>query len=312
MRNLKSKLFAGLLALLVVSVIATLMTRPQPRSYTWVRLAETDHREIFFRNEYQDIDLAGLLFLPAGEGPHPGAVIIHGSGTSIRDNGWYLTLVQYLQEHGVAVLLPDKRGSEKSEGDWRTASFDDLATDTIAALDFLKSSQAVEPGKIGVIGMSQGGHIAPLVANQMPELAFVVSVVSSVVPLHEQLVYEENYNLREFGVPPVLSNVLAYLGAWSLIHVRDKQHWDAIGNYDSAPDWQALSTEALILYGEDDTNVPSRRSAEVLRSMDKPNFEISVYPDSGHALETPVGQGDSIFREDALRDIVQHIRTATD
>ena len=98
---------------------------------------------------------------------YPGVVIVHGSGTSQRDNGWYLTLVQYLQEHGVVVLLPDKRGSAQSAGDWRTASFDDLATDTLAAVAWLKLQDAVDPDKIGVIGLSEGGHIAPMVANQM-------------------------------------------------------------------------------------------------------------------------------------------------
>lgn len=64
-------------------------------------------------------------------------VIIHGGGTSQRDNDWHLSMVSYLQSNEVLVLLPDKRGSEKSAGDWRTASFEDLATDTLAAVQYL-------------------------------------------------------------------------------------------------------------------------------------------------------------------------------
>ena len=81
-----------------------------------------------------------MLFLPEGNGPFPAAVIIHGSGTSDRDNLWPLTLTQYLRESGIAVLLPDKRGSEKSEGDWRTSSFQDLAGDTFSRHFLLERS----------------------------------------------------------------------------------------------------------------------------------------------------------------------------
>lgn len=311
MRIRKPWIFRGLTALLVVSAIATLLTRPQPRAYAAVWLADTVHQEVHFKNEQQNIDLAGLLFLPDGEQRYPGVVIVHGSGTSQRDSGWYLTLVQYLQEHGLVVLLPDKRGSVQSGGDWRTASFDDLATDTMAAVEWLKGQESVDPGKIGVIGLSEGGHIAPLAANQLPELAFVVSIVSSVIPMHELLVYEENHNLREFGIPPGLSNIFAYPAAWSIIYARQKAHWDAIGNFDTAPHWQQVSVPALVLYGEDDTNVPSARSAAVLRSMEKQNIRVKIYPDSGHALEAPLGEGDSIFREDALQDIFLFIQEST-
>lgn len=311
MSNRKYYVVWGLVALLVSSSIATLATRPKARSYTFVRLADTDHHEVRYRNSRQKIDLAGLLFLPQQQALSPGVVIVHGSGSSIRANGWYLTLVKYLQDNGIVVLLPDKRGSEQSGGQWRTASFNDLATDTMAGVDWLAQHEMVDPERIGVIGLSEGGHIAPIVASQMPELAFVISIVSSAIPMHELLVYEENYNLRELGIPPVLSNLFAYLGAWSLIYVRQKDHWDAIGNYNPAPDWEQVSIPALALFGEVDTNVPSERSAGVLRSLGNTNIEIKIYPGSGHALQSPVGEGTSIFREDALIDIVTFVNRAT-
>lgn len=301
----------GLVALLVISSIATLATRPKARSYTYVKLADTEHQEVRFHNARQNIDLAGLLFLPEQQALAPGVVIIHGSGPSLRGNGWYLTLVKHLQDNGSVVLLPDKRGSEQSGGQWRTVSFDDLATDTIAGVEWLQQHDMVDPKRVGVIGLSEGGHIAPLVANQMPELAFMVSIVSSAIPMHELLVYEENYNLREFGIPPGLSNIFAYLGAWSLIYVREKDHWDAIGNYDPAPDWARVAIPALALFGEDDTNVPSERSARVLQSLGNSNIEIKIYPGSGHALQSPEGQGTSIFRKEALDDIATLVHRAS-
>jgi dipeptidyl aminopeptidase/acylaminoacyl peptidase len=210
MKKLITLLTLAFLALLIVPVLVARTNSPDQRNFEFVELADTSFREISFENASQELMLAGMLFVPDGEGPFPAAVIIHGSGTSRRDNGWYLTLTKYLQDKGIVVLLPDKRGSEKSEGDWRTASFEDLATDTVAAVDFLKHQEQVAISEIGVIGMSQGGHFAPVAAAQSGDIAFIVNVVGGAIPMHDQLVYEENHNLRQIGVLPGLSDVLAY------------------------------------------------------------------------------------------------------
>lgn len=298
----------GLVALLVVPMLLTQLRRPEPRQLERVGLDETVHQEVRFRNTAAGLDLAGLLFVPAGDGPFPAAVIIHGSGSSRRDNGWYLTLTEYLRRNGIVVLLPDKRGSEQSQGDWRTASFVDLATDTEAAIDYLRTQQRVGVSRIGVIGLSQGGHIAPLVADRARDrdrdrVDFVVNVVGGALPMHELLVYEESHNLRELGVLPGLADLLAYPAAWSIIRVRQRAFWTAVGNFDTVPHWRRVDVPALVLYGEDDTNVPTQRSAELLRALDNPNIEVRVYAGSGHALESPVGAGNNIFRSDALRAI---------
>ncbi len=312
MKKYTTALAFGLLALLTIPVVITQFVKPERRSFEWVGLKDTSYREINFRNTAQDLELAGMLFVPEGDGPFPAAVIIHGSGTSRRDSGWYLTLTQYLQEHGVVVLLPDKRGSEQSEGDWRTASFEDLATDTVAAVDFLNNQLEVAISDIGVIGLSQGGHIVPVVADQTPDIAFVVNIVGGAVPMHDLLVYEETHNLRELGILPGLSDLLAYPSSWSIIMARQRGFWAAIGNFDPVPYWRKTAVESLVLYGENDTNVPSRKSAAILRSLGNPNIDVRVYEGSGHALESPQGVGRSIFREDALREILDFVQsTAT-
>ncbi len=311
MKRYITVLLLGFLALLIIPILVTQFAKPERRSFEWVELNDTSYQEISFQNTAQDLELAGMLFVPEGEGPFPAAVIVHGSGTSRRDSGWYLTLTQSLQENGVVVLLPDKRGSEQSEGDWRTASFVDLATDTLAAVSFLKSQDEVAVSNIGIIGMSQGGHFAPLVATESPDVTFLVNVVGGALPMHDQLVYEETHNLREIGFLPGLSDLLAYPSSWMIINVRQKVFWDSIGNFDAVPYWQRLSIESLVLYGELDTNVPSSESAEILRSLGKPNIDVRIYEGSGHALESPTGEGNSIFREDALRDIRDFVLSAT-
>jgi dienelactone hydrolase len=304
-------LITTILILIVVPVLIALFRGDEARRFEWVWLADTSYQEIGFHNAEQDINLAGMLFVPEGEGPYPAAIIIHGSGTSRRDNGWYLTLTQYLQENGILVLLPDKRGSEASEGDWRTASFSDLATDTLAAISYLKDQDQVPIAEIGIVGLSQGGHIAPIVAAESEDVAFVVNIVGGSVPMHELLLYEENHNLRQMGFLPGISNVLAYVTTFVLRNFSQATFWNAIGNFDPLPYWEKLATNAFVLYGEEDTNVPAEKSAARLNSLSKPNIQVKIYPDSGHALEDPLGEGDSIFREDALQDIVDFVNSAS-
>ena len=302
-------LLGALLLIVVVPVVIAQFRTSSTRTMTGVSLADSTYQEVRFSNDQQGIELAGMLFVPECPGPHPAAVIIHGSGTSQRDNGWYLTLVDHLVSRGIAVLLPDKRGSEQSEGDWRSASFEDLATDTLAAISYLKNQENVAVSKIGIIGMSQGGHIAPLVASESTDVNYVVNVVGGVAPMHDQLVYEENHNLRQMGFLPGVSNVIARLSTTWLIHVGQKEFWDAIGNFDNVTYWEELKVPALALYGANDTKVDSFQSAARLESLQKENVAVTIYDGSGHALEDPPEQGSSIFRQDALERIVQFIKS---
>lgn len=219
--------------------------------------------EVGFANEHDGLALAGRLFLPDGHGPFPAAAIINGSGPSHRSNGWYLTLTARLVDGGVAVLLPDKRGSDASEGDWRTASFDALARDAAASVDALVAHPAIDPDRVGVIGMSQGGRIAPLVAEQRDGLAYAVSFVGGVLPAHASLRYEEVHNLREFGFLPGVSDVLAHATSQLIIAGTQRQFWAAVGNFDPLPHWAATDTDLPVLFqfgSADTTPTPPRRS----------------------------------------------------
>jgi uncharacterized protein len=276
-----------------------------------IRLSNLSFKEISFRNEVQGINLAGMFLAPQGEGPFPAAVFIHGSGTSRRENSWYLTLAAHLQENGVLVLLPDKRGSEKSEGDWHSSSFEDLATDTLAAVDFLKNQETAEISRIGIVGLSQGGHLAPMVAVRSQDIAFLVDVVGATLPMHEVLHYEEIHNLREMGFPPRVSNLIAYLTTLFLRKISQKDFWDAVGNFDPLPYWQEVSVPAMVMLGREDTNVPSLRSKARLELIKKDNIQIRIYEGSGHALQDPEGSGIH-WREDALTDIVDFISRTAD
>lgn len=136
-------------------------------------------QEVAFANEAAGVKLAGTFSVPQGRGPFPAVVLVHGSGAINRDEDIFghkifLVLADYLNRHGIAVLRYDKRGVGQSTGALRDATMTDLTADAEAALRFLRSRPEVDSRHIGMIGHSEGGMIAPLIASRDPALGFVV------------------------------------------------------------------------------------------------------------------------------------------
>ena len=114
-------------------------------SLTWQRVNEAPRtarrvdiekkEDVSFENG--DIHLAGTLIAPKTGGRHPAIVLVHASGAEDRE--YLLPMAHFLVRHGIAILGYDKRGVGKSTGDWNTASFDDLAGDVVAAVNYLKT-----------------------------------------------------------------------------------------------------------------------------------------------------------------------------
>lgn len=289
-----------LLALIVVPILVTQFTRPEPVARTPIELNSLTYEEVHYRNVSQGIDLAGMLFVPNAEPPFPVVVMITGSGSFYRSNSWYLNYARYLQANGIAVLLPDKRGCESSDGDWHNASLEDLASDTLSAIFFLRTERPQLVGRIGILGISQGGVIASIVASEDPDLAFAINVVGHVVPMNDQLRYEENYNLRQAGFIPGFSNVISYVSSFVLQKIVDRGWWSTVGNFDALPYWQQVDVPTLVVYGDQDTNVPSVRSQDRLNALGKENIQVVMFEGSGHDLEPPAGVAGEYQREDAF------------
>ena len=301
----------AILIIIIGPVVYAKLVPQEPRQYERVHLADLDYTEVSFRNEAQDLDLAGMLFLPDGEGPFPAVVIIHGSGPSRRDHNWYLTLSSYMQKNGVAVLLPDKRGCEKSQGDWYASSLEDLATDTLAAIDFMKSQDIVEVSRTGIIGLSQGGIIASIVASQSPDLDFAINMVGPSVTMYEQLLHEENFTLQEMGVLPGISNLISYASTFVLYNITAKDWYATVGNFNPLPYWRKVSIPVLVLHGSEDHNTPSAESKARFEALGKDNIRVIMYEGSGHGLEDPPGVGNHEIREEALSDMLNFIISTT-
>ena len=268
---------------------------------------ETDPQEIHFRNDLQNLELSGLLFMPTGNGPFPAVVIIHGSGDSSRQNKWYLTYVHHLVDHGIVVLLPDKRGSESSGGNWRNSSFEDLATDSVAAVNYLSKRDDLNISSLGLLAISQGGWIAPIAASNSSDVSFIVNIVGTSVKAHEQLLYEEGHNLKKMGLPYGLARVVSHMSSFWLRKVSQSNFWKAIGNFDPIPYWRRIEIPTLVLYGSDDTNVPSHESKIRFDNLHKDNITVKIFEGSGHALQDPAGQGKTYIRQEVLEEVSDFI-----
>ena len=125
------------------------------------------------------VHLAGTLTLPQGKGPFPAAILIAGSGPNGRDeeilgHKLFLVLSDYLTRQGIAVLRVDKRGVGHSTGAYDKATSLDFASDVKAGLAYLGTRSEIDHRHTGLIGHSEGGLVAPMVAADNPDVAFVV------------------------------------------------------------------------------------------------------------------------------------------
>jgi uncharacterized protein len=149
--------------------------RPQnpPKPYPY------KEEDVTFPNAKANISLSGTLTFPHGQGSFPAAVLLSGSGPQDRDESLaghrpFLILADHLTRKGIAVLRFDKRGVGKSTGTYAEANTEDFASDAEAAIAFLKTRREIDPTRLGLIGHSEGGLIAPMIAARSREVAWVV------------------------------------------------------------------------------------------------------------------------------------------
>lgn len=282
-------------------------TTPDGARHSAERVEDAGYRQSQARIANGDVELAGVISWPLTPGPHPGVVFIHGSGVSDRDLMWYSQMADFLARQGVAVLLPDKRGCGRSGGRWQTSSFEDYAGDALAAVRCLRESRPGQLEGIGLIGMSQGGWIAPVAACESPDVAFIILFSGSAVPLSETADYELATDMRDKGCPGWLVPVLApAIDRHS--RQRTPDFWRINGAFDPLPYWQRLSVPALVLNGEKDKNVPVARSVarleEIRNQNPKAALTIRVFPGSGHGIEEP---GTHSTRPEALQAMADWI-----
>ena len=173
---MSSKLLALFILILLTIEANAQINRPQepkePFNYTIEEVT-------FENNKANNIKLAGTLTIPKKIKKPPVAILISGSGAQNRDEEvlghkpfWVLS--DYLTNNGIAVLRYDDRGVAKSEGDFNSSTSFDFATDVEAAIKFLRNRKEFNKSEIGLVGHSEGGLIAPIVASRNSDVSYII------------------------------------------------------------------------------------------------------------------------------------------
>jgi dienelactone hydrolase len=233
----------------------------------------TTARGVRFRSQGGAV-LAGTLTIPPGAGPHPGIVILQGSGPLDRhfesiSQDIYLSM-------GFAVLAFDKRGVGASTGVFpgelaTPASIGIQAEDAAAAARFLIAQPGIDPRQVGFDANSQGGWVAPLAAEQVRGLRFVILIASPAVTSGQQGVYASFSGGSQYVPAEPARAVDAAVRA-------------AAGGFDPAPALAALRIPAIWVYGQLDRQVPVRVCVANLAADHNTRWTVDVLHGGSHGL----------------------------
>lgn len=197
----------GIPLTLVKSDIAPTLNRPQTPQPPFPYLSE----DVEFTNRKSGLKLAGTLTIPKNTRNCPAVVMISGSGAQDRDetifeHKMFWVVADYFARNGIAVLRVDDRGVGGSEGNIAQSTSEDFAEDALAGIAFLKEQNNIDPYKLGLIGHSEGGLIAPIAATQSDDIAFFIMMAGPGM-IGEQILYEQNdLSLKAAGMPEYAIN----------------------------------------------------------------------------------------------------------
>jgi dienelactone hydrolase len=264
--------------------------------------------------------LRGALLLPAGAGPHPAVILIHGSSTPDRNDFRYFA--DLFARNGIAALIYDKRdtGGEANGG---TVSLEMLAEDVLAAAARLESRPDIAAGRIGLWGFSQGGWVAPIAASRR-RFAFVVACSAPGVSYADVAIFQEESRLRDNGFSEAEAAEAGTAERAVDAFVRDggdkravqamldrarRRPWarfttlparppTAAGqrlylrwrdmDLDPAPFWRRVAAPVFLAFGSADRNVPAqesaRRIAAALAAGGNRRVTVRLYPGANHEL----------------------------
>jgi uncharacterized protein len=286
-------------------------------------------RDVQFSNLAAHNQLAGTLTLPKGEGPFPAVVLISGTGHNTRDEDvWghkvFLVLADAFTREGLAVLRYDKRGVGGSSGNFEAATTADFTSDAEAAVTWLKTQSQIDARRIGVLGHSEGGIIAPAVAAADKSVAFVIMIAGPSIRGDKLFVLQSAMTAKAYGAPDdyiakrkifdqelynailsAPSEAIAFERAKSLVaqgvadKIVDANEADTLPKddttpweryflaYDPTPTLARLTVPVLVLNGALDVQVPAKEDLAAAREALKKNSDATVIelPGMNHLLQ---------------------------
>ncbi len=288
-----------------------------------------EQEDVTFPDIGAGVRLAGTFSHPKGVGPFPAVVLISGTGPNGRDEAVFghkifLVLADALNRRGIAVLRYDKRGVGASTGHYATATTADFAADAEAAVAWLKTRGEVDAQHIGLIGHSEGGLIAPMVAVRDASVAFSVLLAGPGLRGDRLMVLQGETMARAAGVPEdriardkafnarvvaavaaarsdaeALASVRALVAegvggrlipaesAGLLIQQAGSPWFRYLISLDPAPILRRLRSPVLVMNGALDSQVPPAENLAVMRAAlkDNPDATILEMPGLNHLFQ---------------------------
>jgi pimeloyl-ACP methyl ester carboxylesterase len=214
----------------------------------------------------------------------------------------------------------DKRGSGESTGDWKTATYDDIANDALAGIHLLQQRAEIRTGQIGAYGHSEGGAIVAMMAAQSKDVAFVISADGTAGPSYQQDLFRVRKIVESNGfTPDDVTKAMAFYNLWlqvarsgqgrerlasEILKVQNEQWFDLVAppppdhwawteyrkraDFDSLPYWAKVTVPVLLVYGALDENVPASESLErindALHAGSNPDYTEILIPGAQHNL----------------------------
>lgn len=291
-------------------------TAPPPRPQHPEPPYPYNQEDVTFRNQEAGIPLAGTLTRPQGEGPHPAVVLVSGSGpqdrnAQILNHKIFLVLADHLTRQGIAVLRYDERGVGESEGSYSGATSEDFARDVASAVRFLRGRSEVRSDAVGLVGLSEGGIVAPMVHTRFEPVSFLVLMAGPSVPGGDIIVEQSAKIAAAGGAPPSAVDSIRQAQRRLMDAVRagsdsasvasrlrpildredsnEEQMQAQIGQmtgpwfryfvgYDPVPALRKVDVPTLALYGSNDLQVPPEQNAAPMRAAlrDAPTNDATV------------------------------------
>ena len=217
----------------------------------------------------------------------------HGSEDNDRHSFGPVPYV--LAGHGYAALVFDKRGTGASSGSWREVGLEPLADDVAAAVKLLAARSDVDARRIGIVGFSEGGWVAPLAAARTPLVRFIATISGGGLTKGDAYVHKMRRLAEESGLTGRTLDSAVAAAETTIAESRERVRgarspsgFDRRVAYDPADDWRRFRGPVLAMAGADDVLEPAARSTawleRTLRQAGNLDVTVKLFPRGHHSL----------------------------
>jgi dipeptidyl aminopeptidase/acylaminoacyl peptidase len=302
-------------------------------------ISESDHiekQEFSFTSN--GIGLSGTLWKPK----NPNNIgLLFVTSSQGNDRSGTNAEAYYFADLGYTVFHYDKRGTGKSEGDWQSATLEELCYDDINALEFFSQTSSISLADMGIKGSSQGGIKVPFILSKLPELGFGIAVsCPSGTLLESDLNYWKNVNIDQVGNANVdraqsvqkagydyLAGNISYPSMLEIKNENLNEDWlkyvwfperdapkDYKLNFSGLPYFEEVTQPILVIQGLSDQVIPEDSYStieNVLKKSKSKEFKIRTFENTTHSMtyldkEVPYFQ---LLTPGYLEEITQWLKT---